>query len=208
MNYEDYNDYELIHLICEQDDEAKDLLFAKYKYIIDILIKKYKYVAKKLGIELIDLEQEAMVGFTDAINNYTEDKNAILATFITLCVERRIRKILLKYGRIKNQVLSDSLSLDYVYDDYDVTLAEVISDNYANDPLRNIENDENYAELIEEIKKVLSESELVVFSLMVKHLNYNEIALILNKNAKQIDNTIQRIKSKVKKIIKSEEEMN
>ena len=36
------NDNELIMLYRENDEDAKNILFYKYKFIIDILIKKYK----------------------------------------------------------------------------------------------------------------------------------------------------------------------
>ena len=36
---------------------------------------------------------------------------------------------------------------------------------------------------------------------MLNGLKYNEIATLLDKNAKQVDNTIQRIKTKIKKIL-------
>ena len=46
MNYDNYTDSELFSLICEENEEAKDILFMKYKYIIDIVIKKYAFTAK------------------------------------------------------------------------------------------------------------------------------------------------------------------
>ena len=36
---------------------------------------------------------------------------------------------------------------------------------------------------------------------MIKGLKYNEIAVLLDKEPKQIDNAMQRIKNKVKKIV-------
>ena len=47
MNYEEYSDSELYSLICESDEDAKDILYMKYKYIIDIVIKKYAFTAMK-----------------------------------------------------------------------------------------------------------------------------------------------------------------
>ena len=54
---------------------------------------------------------------------------------------------------------------------------------------------------IVKIKNELSSSEYEVFTLMVSGLSYIEIAEQLNKNPKQIDNAIQRIKIKIKKIV-------
>ena len=200
MDYKEYSDSELCSMICENNEDAKDILFKKYKYIIDIIIKKYSLSAVKVGIEYNDLYQEALVGFTDALNSYDENKDASIATFITLCVERKLQNTILKAKTIKNKMFIQALSLDY-QEDSESPLSERISDNSKNDPLNNMTNDESYMELIEKIKKELSNNEYEVFTLMASGLNYIEIAEQLDKNPKQIDNAIQRIKSKIKKII-------
>lgn len=205
MNYEDYSDSELYSLICESNEDAKDVLFMKYKYIIDIVIKKYAFSAMKFGFEYKDLYQEALVGFTDAMNSYQEDKNTSIATFITLCVERRLQNAIKKAGRIKNKILLESLSLDHVYDQYEIPLKEVISDNSIHDPLVNITKDEELDELLSFIEKSLSTSEYEVYKLLISGLSYHEIAKILGKQPKQIDNAIQRIKNKIKEILKVRE---
>ncbi len=207
MNYEDYSDDELYSLICEENDDAKDMLFLKYKYIIDIEIKKYAYSAMKYGFEYKDLYQEALVGFSDALTSYQEEKNSSLATFITLCVDRRLQNTIRKAGRIKNRVLLESLSLDHVYEEYDIPLKEIISDNNLNDPLTNITKDEEFDELLDFIEKSLSSSEYEVYKLLISGMNYADIAKVLNKSTKQIDNAIQRIKSKVKEIVKNREKV-
>ena len=38
----EYNDIELVHMVNENNEEAKDILYEKYNYIIDILMTKYK----------------------------------------------------------------------------------------------------------------------------------------------------------------------
>ncbi len=202
MNYEDYSDGELYSLICESNEDAKDIVYIKYKYIIDIVIKKYAFSAMKYGFEYKDLYQEALVGFSDALQSYQEDKKSSLPTFITLCVDRRLQNAIRKAGRIKNKILMECLSLDHVYEEYNIPLKEVISDHNENDPLTNITKDEEFDELLESIEKVLSSSEYEVYKLLITGLNYQEIAQILGKNPKQIDNAIQRIKTKIKEILK------
>ena len=55
------------------------------------------------------------------------------------------------------------------------------------------------------IRKVLSPKEEEVFNLLINDLSYKQIAIILNSNPKSIDNAIQRIKAKVRKVINKEE---
>ena len=199
-----YNDDQLICMIRESSEEAKDLLFEKYKYIIDIEVKKYMAMANMLGYDYNDLYQDALVGFADALNSYREDKEAALPSFITLCVNRRLQVSIIKAGRIKNKLISDALSLDHKYDSLSAPLRDILSDGSENDPLTNIVKDEKYEELQSNIKAQLSDSEYQVYSLMISGLKYNEIAILLDKTPKQVDNTIQRIKNKIKVIINKE----
>lgn len=193
------NDYELIMLYHENDEEVKNLIYLKYKFIIDILINKYKPALVSLNIDYQEIYSEASVGFSDALKNYKDNKDASLPTFITLCVERRLRGIVRKYNRDKYKDIKEMYSLDFVYDSG--SLIESISDDCKNDPLRNMSEEEGYIELLDKIKQKLTKREYEVFVLMARNLNYHEIAKILNKTSKQIDNTMQRIKVKVKSLL-------
>ena len=203
MNYKDIDDGELFMLVCEDDESAKELLFNKYKYIIDLTIKKYSYSAKLLGIDYKDMYGEALIGFTDAINNYNEAKNANLNTFITRCVNSRLKKHIIHNKTLRNRINSETFSLDHIYDEFGISLSDMVSDNNQNDPLHNMLEEESTKELIELIKKELSDFENQVFDLLISDFNYTEIASILEKTPKQIDNTMQRIKGKVKRVLSS-----
>ncbi|MBQ6687130.1 MAG: hypothetical protein IJN03_01240 [Bacilli bacterium] len=206
MDYKDLSDSELYMLVAEENEEAKDILFEKYNYIIDIVLKKYSYVASRIGIDYKELYSEALYGFSDALASYQEDKDASLPTFISLCINRRLQKVIVKASTTKNKVLQDAYSLDLVYEQFGLPLVEMLSDNNENDPLSNMTKEEAYEELLKKIKEALSESEYEVFNFMVNNLSYNEIAIILDKTPKQIDNTMQRIKHKIKDILKARTE--
>ena len=201
MVYEEYNDEQLITLLRESSEEAKDILFDKYRYIIDIEIRKYINMANLLGYDYNDLYQDALVGFSEALNSYRDDKAAALSSFITLCVDRKLQVAIIKAGRLKNKLITESLSLDYQYDKLTSPLRDIISDNSLNDPLENIIKDEKLSDLTKKIEDCLSHSEYEVYALMISGLKYGEIALLLNKKPKQVDNTIQRVKNKIKKVL-------
>lgn len=193
---------ELINL-AKTNDDAKNELYKKYKYIGDILIKKYHSIAGVLNIDVNEMISEASFAFSDAINSYQEDKNTKLATFISLCIDRRLQKLIKKYSSEKARVLNNTYSLDYDYNEDGTTLKDLISDS-SSDPLINLAEKQEYEELLSKIKEVLSESEYEVFKLYSNGFDYQTIALITNKNAKQIDNTIQRLKHKIRDIIRKD----
>ena len=194
-------DQQAIMLAQEQDEVAKDYLFNKYKYIIDILLKKYDKVISSFQLDKKEIYSECLYGFSDALNSYNPDKEASLPTFITLCVKRRIITSINKANTNQQRFNNSSYSIDYVYDEYGFSLIDILSDNNKNDPLYNLTKQEETEELYQNIKNVLSDFEKQVFKYMLQGLTYTDIAEILKKEPKQIDNTIQRIKNKVKSII-------
>ena len=195
------NDNEAIMLVQEHDEYAKDLLFNKYKYIIDIILKKYDRLIKSFSIEFKEIYSEALYGFSDALNSFNPLKEASLATFISLCVDRRVKKYIKAAMGPKNMFVLNTYSLDYVYDEYGFSLMDTISDNNKYDPLNNMTEEEKANDLYNKIKQQLSQSEQQVFKYMLQGLNYNDIAVLLKKEPKQIDNAIQRVKNKVKMIL-------
>ena len=196
----DYTDSELLHLVKEESEEAKDILFEKYHYLIKVILKKYTMSAKILNIDYTDLYQEALLGFTDALNRY-DDTSSSLRTFIALCVDRKLQTVLRNAQTLKNKVLNESLSLETPYEE-NQPLMDILSDDNKNNPLIKVENAENFSQLLEQIKNTLSASEYEVFTLMANNYSTSDIAGILNKENKQIDNASQRIKNKIKNILK------
>ncbi len=205
MDLKDITDDELFALLLEENEAARDIIYSRYHFIIDINIKKYSKMAKTLKIDYKDFESAALYGFSDALNYYQQDKKASLPTFINLCVKRSIKKCFEKAKSFKYLNEKDSYSLDYVYEKFGLPLLDLISDGNRNDPLYNITSEETYQELLENITKELSKLELEVFKYMIDGFNYRQIAIILKKDSKQIDNAMQRIKNKVKTILKERE---
>ncbi len=199
------NDSELIMMYRDDDEDAKNLLFYKYRYVIDILINKYMRFLSNLNIDYQEIISECNVGFSDGLRCFDENKDASLVTFVTLCIERRLNSIIRKYNRDKYKGLQETYSLDFIYDDNNSRLMDAISDNSKNDPLSNMAEEEKYQELIKNLKDALTQREYEVFSLMARGFTYIEIANLLRLTPKQVDNTIQRLKLKVRKILERED---
>ena len=193
----DYPDSELQYYLKDNSEEARDILYDKYKYIIDVYINKYRRVFYALNIDIEEVRQEANLAFSYAIYNYNDNKDASLNTFITMCVDRKIRTVIKKYETSKNKAFSESLSFDSTVSDISI---ENIIGNDKYEPLRNLESKDTITYINNEVKNILSEGELEVYNLMFQGYDYNEIAKILGKTSKQIDNAIQRIRVKLKKI--------
>lgn len=198
----EYPDNEVVNMVCD-NEEATDLLYEKYKYIIDILLSKYRAVLKYHNLDVLEVRQDAIIAFMDAIKNYNQEKNASLPTFITICVNRKIQNVIRKSSTIKETVLRESFSLDYTYgDDDETTLADIIIEENSNPELKVI-NKENYNILVSKIDESLSPFEKEVFDLMINNFQTEEISELLNEPVKKIYNTAHRIRDKIKKLLEN-----
>lgn len=191
------NDYELIYLAQEENEIAKELLYKKYAKIINMLIyKKYPKI-KKLNIDTKDMYSISLTALNDAINFYNQNQNATFATYLTVVINNSINKYIKKYSSKKEQCLNKALSLDFVYSNQE--FLNFILD-YKNNPDYCISNQDEIKYLTQKAQKNLSIFEYEVYLLLLQNLNYRQIAKLLGKNPKQIDNAIQRIKNKLKLI--------
>lgn len=198
MSYEDLNDYELISYINESDEESKNILLKKYEPLINNMANKIIRTCPYLGIEVSDLVQEGFIGLNHAMGYFNEQKNITFYTFAKTCIERKMISVIISAKRLKHKNLNESISfdteddgmLDYLLKDESLNPEKIVIDKKENDDLINLINEN------------LTELERDVFRLMLSDFNYKEIANILEKEPKQIDNAIQRIKSKSKEIIK------
>ncbi|NLM63126.1 MAG: sigma-70 family RNA polymerase sigma factor [Mollicutes bacterium] len=201
MKYRDYEDGELVSLIEENHEDAREILFEKYRPLIVSLANKMYKTCKYSGIEINDLIQEGFIGLSNAINHYNEHKNTSFYTYVRTCIERRMISLIVSTKRLKHKILNESLSLEEtIKNSDDVSLEDFIGDSKT-DPENIILNKETKQELITKIKMHLTDFEEQVFELKINGFNYREIAKILDKNPKAIDNALQRIKDKVRKVL-------
>lgn len=197
----DYPDNELVDLLCENNEDARDILYEKYSYIVDIIYNKYRKSAYYLSVDLNELRQEALLGFSDALANYNQDNEASLKTFISIVVERRVQNYVRKADTKKNKILKSAYSLDAPIGDEDETpLVEIIG-NDSQDPQKTIEEVENIKNLKRQIDELLSPGEKQVYELLINDFSYDDISKILNINIKSVYNTAGRLRNKIKNIL-------
>ena len=191
----EYHDNELMDIISDNSEEARDALYDKYKYIVDIIINKYKKSAYSLSVDMQELRQEALLGFSDALYSYTDDKEATLATFISLCVERKVDNYIKKHSTKKMRMLKEILSLDDQVAE-DISLMDTIADTSS--PEEILQDEEEYKTLVNGIKERLSQQEMEVYKLLLYNFTYDDIASILNSNTKQVYDFVYHIRKKIK----------
>lgn len=201
MNYKEYNDYELLHYIAENNEEANSIMFQKYEPFIHSTAKKMMKYTHNSGLELNDLIQEGMLALSDAIHNFSEHHETIFYTYAKTCIERRMLSTIIASNRLKHRILNESISIESTNDNGEITNIEYLLKNNEDNPENIILTEEYEEELLKAAKKNLTQFELQVLELKINGFQYKEIAEILDKDPKSIDNALQRIKGKLKKYI-------
>lgn len=188
----EYNDFELVSLIRENNEEAREILYNKYKPIIVKKSTDQIYKLGSYGMEINDLIQEGYIGLDNAINCFNEKENTSFYTFALLCIDRQIITYIKKNTNNKAMILNDAINLDdgkeYLFRDNTDIEGSFI-------------NREDAKEFINLICDSLSDIEKKVFSLKLEGYDIGEIANLLNKDTKVIYNTLHRIKYKIKLIM-------
>lgn len=189
MNYENYSDEELIDFLRDGNEAVLDYLINKYK---DLVRSKAKSMFL-IGGDNDDLIQEGMIGLFKAVKDYDSGRDANFQTFARLCVTRQMYTAIEAAGRQKHSPLNTYIS---IYE-------EDFQKEGGTNPEDSFLDKERVKYLEEQVEKELSTFEKQVLDLKLAGLDYLEIAAILKKDSKSTDNAIQRIKTKVRRLIKN-----
>lgn len=192
------DDLELVFQIREDNDDAKDYLYSKYSALIHKEINAFKNRANTLGIDFQDLTQEAMLGFSDAINHFKEDGESKFITFATICIRRQLSNYVAKFDNSKSKMFVDSVALDAkVGKGEGVRLIDQIQSTITSDPLKKLINSETLKETGARMN-TLSDNEKLALAYDLEGKSVEEIAKITGLTNKQIYNLIFRARKKLK----------
>ena len=187
MNYKNYNDYELISMVREDDEFSYYSLFEKYKPIVKNISKEFYDRYSDYGYDYDDFIQEGYVGFQNALNKYDSSKGALFYTFVELCIRRRLlsftKNITLPKRNISNKYF---VSLD----DLDVRDNSVS----LNDEL-------DYEDTMNTIKDVLYSLDLkytAPFELKMNNFSLKEISILLEVSINSVSYRVNLVRDEIR----------
>lgn len=199
--YGDLCDEDLIEIIHAGDDLAMEFLITKYKN----LVKKKSNAYYIIGADKDDLIQEGMIGLFKAIREFDHTKDAKFITFADLCVARQIFTAVRASNRLKHLPLNSYISLNksvFQEENDNTEIGDLVVLDNVESPEDLVISKENLERIERELEQTLSEFEKEVLFLYLEGQGYAKIAKIIGKQAKSIDNALQRIKKKVSEIVK------
>ena len=174
------------------------VIVQKYSDFINRICHKYFIV----GGTNEDLYQEGVIGLLQACKNFNSDSlfDEKFEPFAKLCIKRQIFDAIKKSNAKKNKALNESVSIvNLMKDNEQKSKLEVWFDRTtSNDPLDLLLDREKFDERISLCENQLSKFEREVLTHYLDGEKQSEIAKKLGKDVKSIDNTIQRIKTKLK----------
>ncbi len=195
MNYTTYSDEELIRMLRAGEVHIADYIMEKYKP----LVRKKTNAMYLIGGETEDLIQEGMIGLFKAVRDYKEEKETSFFTFADLCISRQLYSALEASNRKKHMPLNTYVSFSNQDNEEGVSLEQMVTEQNLSPEQMMIEQ-EGRAEFFLKLKEKLSAMERTVLYLYLEGNSYTQIAEIMSKTPKSIDNTLQRIRSKIKQM--------
>ena len=176
---------EILQNAKDGDQTAINKIFLDNNLLITQIAKKYFVI----GGDQEDLIQEGRFGLFKAINIYDPSKCESFPAFAHKIIEREIINAIRKENTGKNQMLDESMLVD--------TEDVLHSETY---PEQDIILQERFEEIKNNMFSKLSDFERIVFDYYLQEYSYLDIAKILNKSPKTIDNALTRIKLKLASI--------
>lgn len=191
--------------LCKLPDEAVAAMAQEGDAVaLDHLIARYRnYVYSKantyflVGAEKDDVVQEGLIGLYKAVKEYDASSGSSFLHFANLCVSRQILTAIKTATRKKHSPLNSYISLDKTEEDSvcDELLASAGDGEQNPEDIVISKEDLNNIEC--KINRALSKFEMQVFKYYTEGMSYNEIAEILGKRRKSVDNALCRIKKKL-----------
>lgn len=191
-------DEEVVILAQQGDGQALAYLLNKYKNFVRSKARSYFLI----GADHEDIVQEGMIGLYKAIRDFQPARLASFRSFAELCVKRQIITAIKAATRQKHVPLNSYVSLNKpLYDEEsDRTLLDVIEGRVTN-PEDLYISQEDLAHIQAQMDDLLSGLERQVLDAFMDGKSYQEIADMLGRHVKSIDNALQRVKRKLVKFM-------
>jgi RNA polymerase sporulation-specific sigma factor len=171
-----FNDYELLYLIASKHEEAINIMYQKYSYLIFGRMKKFRIYE---GLK-DDFYQEGLIVLHQAIKRFNPMSKCSFTNFFDLLLQRRFITLVKQYTK--------KYSFDELSDVTKDELIEEISENKYKGILDNVN--------IEDLS--LLERKIYQYR-YIDGIKAKEISTRIGIEPKKVYNTLARIKDKIKK---------
>src|SRR5664279_1195117 len=184
------SDEELAQAAQAGSGDAESALLTRYRPFVRGKARSYFLV----GGDDQDVVQEGLIGLFKAIRDYDPDQQMSFRGFAELCVTRQLITAVKSATRYKHGPLNSYVSFSRSVgedDEGDRELADVLPASPQSDPAEHLTSVERVRDLQAYVDEALSDLEVVVLRMYVDGRSYIEIAEILSRRTKSVDNALQ-----------------
>ena len=174
---------DLIIQAQNKNEQAIEQVMGEFKPVVKSIARKYFLTDG----EVEDLIQEGMIGLHKAIINFSADKGKF-EPFAIMIIKQQILDAVKKSTRQKTGNNINKISIE----------RGAFSDIDERSDLEELERKEEVSERFKNVKRQLSKKELNIFELYIAGLSIKEIADREGTTTKSVNNTLFRIKTKLK----------
>ena len=203
VDYLSMTDEALVARSHAGDTRADEALYERYKNVVRMKARPYFLI----GADREDLVQEGMIGLYKAIRDYTPDHNAGFRSFAEMCIVRQLITAIKSATRKKHAPLNTYVSFyvsAYSEEEKERTLLYTMATVRTESPEDAFISKENMERILGSIEKLLTPLEKQVLDLFMDGYSYQQIAAMLGRGTKTVDNALQRIKRKLEKYLQEE----
>ena len=199
MRYKGVNDYELLYLVGENNEEVYNSIYAKYKPLIHRMAKTLCENYKSALVEYDDLFQEGMYGLNNAIKSFNGKSGSLFYTLAKLCISREMNGYVAKMLRGKNMILSSAVSFDTPISKNGFVVEDTL---YSHDDSVELQFESIEMEkYILDLKYELKDEYMPVYELKLNGFSNGAIATLLDLRYKDVDNYLRSIKKTLRRKI-------
>ena len=183
----------------QQNEQAMEDLVRFFKPKVIAIAREYFLI----GAEFDDLIQEGMIGLYKAIQIYDKNKNHNFGAFASLCIHRQLQNAVKSANRMKNAPLNKYIPINYYGGgegrEEDKQIKIVIVDDNSDIEKEYIDKELN-AIVISKVKNILTDEQFEMLKMFINGASYTRMAEHFDISTKQVDNTLQSIKKKLRSI--------
>lgn len=188
-DFQSFTDEELCQLAASGDPRGEEELVGRYGRLVRVCARPL-FLA---GGDSEDLFQEGMLGLLAAIRSFDSGRNSSFRTYALICVRSRLHSAVRAAQGSKHSPLNHSVSFEPPL--FDGTDAHLFSSEESPEDV--IIGREELRERLSALKGQLSELEAEILPPYLSGLSCGEIARIVHRSPKSVDNAVQRIRRKL-----------
>ena len=184
--YRDLNDYEILYMVKDEQDNTFEVLVQKYKPLIYKIVYEYINYFKKFGYELDDLMQIGYITLYKASSLYDIYNNSMFYTYFKSSLKKAIITNIRNNLTNRRIVLNEAMSYDKDIPNTDISYLDLFS--------YKMHNEVNNSDELIIFKNSMPFDLANIFELLYNGYHMDEISILLDESTEIIRKMIKNIK--------------